>query len=107
MKNSFKLIIPALLSITLYGCDDRDASHLKRQLKIVSQIELGQSPSYWIYKHVGFGSTGFERVGLIYGFAYNADRGGMYDGNKIFCEDLIADYMKRYPSTVYKCEMEK
>jgi hypothetical protein len=105
MKNSFKLIIPALLSITLYGCDDRDASYKKRQLKIVSQIELGQSPSYWLYKHTGFGSTGFQRVGLIYGFAYDADRGGMYDGNKIFCEDIITLYAKMYPNAVYKCDV--
>lgn len=106
MKRIFTASILALIvSVTLFGCEDSDRSRKKKLAKIASQIQLSQSPSYWIYKEVRFGSTGFERVGLIYGFAYHTERGGLYDGNKIFCEDVIADYMKRYPGSVYKCEI--
>ena len=96
------LLIGAIFS--LVGCDN-SPSYDEELVKLVSKQRIGRSPNYWLYKHTGSGLTGFSRVALIYGFAYNADRGGLTDRNKIFCEDIITLYTKMYPNTVYKCDV--
>ena len=104
MKNLFRLIIPALLSITLYGCDGGQTNEAKF-VKLVSENRIGSSPGYWLVKPSQFKLDTVDKIAFIYGLAMYPNQGSMGDGNKILCETIAASENKTWGSGTYKFEI--